>query len=202
MVENADFEPPADPWTLFREWCALAEKSESNDPNAMALATVGAHGMPSVRIVLLKSYDARGLVFFTNRQSHKGEQLMRHPKAALCFYWKSLKRQIRAEGSVVPVDDAESDAYFATRPRGAQIGAWASDQSKKLTGRTELEQRVREFEKKFKRKTVPRPPHWGGYRLTPLLIEFWQDREFRLHDRIVYRRADEQAGWMQERLYP
>jgi pyridoxamine 5'-phosphate oxidase len=158
--------------------------------------------MPSARVVLLKGYDANGFVFFTNRQSHKGEQIARHPKAALCFQWKSLKRQVRAEGTVAIVSDAESDAYFATRPRGAQTGAWASDQSRVLASRAALEGRVREFEAKFAGKPVPRPPYWGGYRLSPLLIEFWQDREFRLHDRVVYRRAEGQAIWTQERLYP
>jgi len=201
-MENADFIAPADPWELFREWYALAEAGEPNDPNAMTLATVGVHGMPSARIVLLKSYDKNGFVFFTNKQSHKGEQLGRHPKAALCFHWKSLRRQIRAEGEVTPISDSESDVYFVTRPHGSQIGAWASDQSHPLESRAKLEERVHAFEQKFAGKAVPRPPHWGGYRLTPLLIEFWQDRQFRLHDRIVYTRASGQAAWQQERLYP
>src|SRR5262249_27410617 len=152
--------------------------------------------------VLMKSFDAKGLVFFTNRQSHKGEQLARHPKAAICFHWKSIKRSIRAEGDIVAVGDAGSDDYFATRPRGAHMGAWASDQSRVLADRATLEKRVQEFEKKFAGAPVPRPPHWGGYRLTPLMLEFWQDRLFRLHDRIVYRRADARAPWVQERFYP
>ena len=202
MTVNADFNPPDDPWLLFREWYALAEKNEPGDPNSMALATVGTHGMPSARIVLMKEYNEKGFVFFTNRKSGKGGQLAKHPKAALCFHWKSLRRQVRAEGNVGEVPDAESDAYFATRPRGAQIGAWASDQSSVLASRADLERRVTEFEKKFEDKPVPRPPHWGGYRLAPSLIEFWQDREFRLHDRIVYRRADGQGAWTHERLYP
>ncbi len=202
MTQNDDILPPADPWSLFREWYALAEKSEPDYPNAMSLATVGEHDMPAVRVVLLKGYDTKGFTFYTNRQSAKGIQIGRHPKASLCFYWKSLKRQIRIEGSAAPVSDAESDAYFATRPHGAQIGAWASDQSRVLASRAALEQRVGEFEKKYEGKTVPRPPHWGGYRLTPFSIEFWQERDFRLHDRIVYSRSGETADWMIERLYP
>jgi pyridoxamine 5'-phosphate oxidase len=201
-MNNTDFIPPADPWELFREWYALAEGSEPNDPNAMTLATVGPHGMPSARIVLLKEHDKDGFIFFTNRQSHKGEQLGRHPKAALCFHWKSLRRQVRAEGEVKPISDEESDAYFVTRPHGSQIGAWASEQSRPLENRAALEARVRETEQKFTGKTVPRPPHWGGYRLAPLLIEFWQDRQFRLHDRIVYTHTGAQGTWQQERLYP
>jgi len=202
MAANIDFTPPADPWLLFREWYALAEKNEPSYPDAMTLATVGAHGMPSARVVLMKEYNENGFVFFTNRRSSKGAQIARHPKAALCFYWKSLRRQVRAEGQVVEISDAESDAYFATRPRGAQIGAWASEQSDILATRAELERRVAEFEKEFDGKPVPRPTHWGGYRLTPALIEFWQDREFRLHDRILYRRFDGQGGWTHERLHP
>jgi len=202
MVENSDFKAPSDPWALFREWFALAEANEPNDPNAMSLATAGGDGMPSARIVLLKSFDEKGLVFFTNRQSQKGLQLGINPKAAICLYWKSLRRQIRAEGMISAVSDAESDAYFSSRPRGAQIGAWASEQSQELDSRAVLEAHVREFEQQFEGKPVQRPPHWGGYRLTPLLIEFWQDREFRLHDRILYRRANAKDIWMQKRLYP
>jgi pyridoxamine 5'-phosphate oxidase len=202
MTKNTDINPPADPWALFEEWYALAQTTEPNDPNAMTLATVGAHGMPSARVVLMKGHNPEGFVFYTNRNSHKGDQLARHPKAALCFYWKSLRRQVRAEGSIAPVSDSESDTYFTSRPRGAQIGAWASDQSRALESRGMLERKVQEFEAKFADKPVPRPPHWGGYRLTPLLIEFWQDREFRLHDRILYRRAEGQSAWAHERLYP
>lgn len=202
MAENADFTPPADPWALFREWYALAEQNEPIDPNAMSLATMGDDGMPSVRIVLLKGFEAGRFSFFTNRQSHKGEQLKAHPKAALCFYWKSLKRQIRVEGMVAEANNTESDAYFASRPRGSQIGAWASQQSKLLQDRATLQQRVTDLEKQYEGKSVPRPPHWGGYNLTPLIIEFWQDRLFRLHDRILYRRANEQDAWTIERLYP
>jgi len=202
MTQNSNFVPPSDPWILLSEWYALAEKEEINDPNAMAVATVGSDGMPSVRILLLKSFDVRGLVFFTNRQSRKGDHLAVHHQAALCFHWKSLRRQIRAEGLVSLVSDDESDAYFASRPRGSQIGAWASNQSHPLASREELETKVRELEKAYEGKTVPRPPHWGGYRLTPLRLEFWQDREFRLHDRIVYKRPHDKEAWHIERLYP
>ena len=202
MNANVDFTPPADPWELWRTWFAAASEHEINDPNAMSVATVDADGMPSVRILLLKECEADGFVFFTNRASAKGQQLAAHPKAALCFHWKSLRRQVRAEGLIVPVSDAESDAYFATRPYGSQIGAWASLQSQPLENRAALETRVHEFEKKYAGKAVTRPLHWGGYRLTPLALEFWQDREFRLHDRITYRRPEASAPWTLGRLYP
>lgn len=202
MAENIDFIPPTDPWALFREWYALAEKDEPSDPNAMSLATVGDDGMPSVRIVLLKDFNTAGFVFFTNRESRKGNQLKAHPKAALCLHWKTLKRQVRVEGLITHVSDAESDAYHATRPRGSQIGAWVSQQSRILKDRAALEKQAQDIEKQYEGKPVPRPPYWGGYRVTPLLIEFWQERLFRLHDRILYRRADAQGEWTQERLYP
>ncbi|MGF1592220.1 MAG: pyridoxamine 5'-phosphate oxidase [Kiloniellaceae bacterium] len=198
-------ERPADPLDVFAAWLAEAEAAEPNDPTAMALSTVGEDGMPSCRMVLLKGYDPEGFVFYTNYESRKGRQLLATPKAALLFHWKSLRRQVRVEGEVSPVDDAEADAYFASRARQSQIGAWASQQSRPLEGRFELEKRVALFAAKHAVGKVPRPPYWSGFRLSPRLIEFWQDGAFRLHDRLVYRRADaEDAGerWSTERLYP
>jgi pyridoxamine 5'-phosphate oxidase len=192
----------ADPLALFAGWYADAEKSEPNDPSAMSLATVGPDGMPSVRMVLLKDYDASGFVFYTNAQSRKGEHLLERPKAALLFHWKSLRRQVRLEGPVSPTTPQEADAYFATRARGSQIGAWASDQSRPLESRFALEKRVAEFAARHVIGTVPRPPHWSGFRLEPLLIEFWQDGAFRLHDRLEYRRAAPGAPWSTRTLYP
>jgi pyridoxamine 5'-phosphate oxidase len=160
--------------------------------------------MPTTRAVLMKDFDAKGVVFYTNRESRKGDELALKDKGetkiGVCFYWKSIQRQVRIEGTVEPVSDKESDAYFATRPRGSQIGAWASRQSRPLDSRAMLEKRVAEMEKKFEGKEVPRPPHWGGYRLTPTYFEFWQEREYRLHDRIAY--ARKKGGWAMERLYP
>jgi pyridoxamine 5'-phosphate oxidase len=195
---------PADPLAIFAAWLGEAKAAEPNDPTAMALATVGEDGMPSCRMVLLKGYDAQGFVFYTNCESRKGGHLLATPKAALLFHWKSLRRQVRIEGSVAPVTVEEADAYFKSRPRQSQIGAWASDQSRPLEGRFELEKRVALFAAKYAVGGVPRPPHWSGFRLTPRLIEFWQDGAFRLHDRLVYRRPDEETegGWATERLYP
>ena len=197
-------ERPADPLDIFAVWLAEAEAAEPNDPTAMALATVGEDGMPSCRMVLLKGYDAKGFVFYTNYESRKGRQLLATPKAALLFHWKSLRRQVRIEGAVAPVGEEEADAYFASRPRQSQVGAWASTQSRPLEGRFELEKRVALFAAKYAIGKVPRPPHWSGFRLTPRLIEFWQDGAFRLHDRLVYTRQGEGAaeGWTTERLYP
>jgi pyridoxamine 5'-phosphate oxidase len=197
-------EQATDPLAVFAAWLAEAEKSEPNDPTAMALSTVAADGMPSSRMVLLKGHDENGFVFYTNYESRKGRQLLATPKAALLFHWKSLRRQVRVEGEVSPVSDAEADAYFASRPKQSQIGAWASQQSRPLEGRFELEKRVALFAAKYAVVQVPRPPHWSGFRLTPRLIEFWQDGAFRLHDRLVYSRraAGEGGGWSTERLFP
>jgi pyridoxamine 5'-phosphate oxidase len=195
-------EEKPDPLDLFGAWYAAAEKSEPNDPSAMSVATVGSDGMPSLRMVLLKGYDAAGFVFYTNHESRKGQQLLGHPKAALLFHWKSLRRQVRLEGPVAPTTAEEADEYFATRARGSQIGAWASDQSQPLESRFALEKRVAAFAAKHMVGTVPRPPHWSGFRLTPLLIEFWQDGAFRLHDRLEYRRGAPGEPWTTRTLYP
>lgn len=190
-----------DPFTLFRTWLADAEKSEPNDPNAMSLATVGEDGMPSVRMVLLKGFDEAGFVFYTNLASQKGRELAAHPKAALCFHWKTLKRQVRVEGLVTPVSEAEADAYFASRARDSRIGAWASKQSQAMQGRFELERRVARYALKFNIGTIPRPPFWSGYRISPQKIEFWRDKPFRLHERSLYvRQAD--GGWATATLFP
>jgi len=190
----------SNPFALFTQWMTDAEASEPNDPNAMALATVDAQGRPSCRMVLLKGMDDHGFVFYTNLESRKGLDIAVNPNAALLFHWKSLKRQIRIEGPLHAVTDAEADAYFASRPRASQIGAWASQQSRPMEGRFALEKRIAEFTAKFGFGSVPRPPHWSGFRLLPQAMEFWHDRPFRLHDRHVYRRDGD--DWLCETLYP
>ena len=189
-----------DPFALFKKWLAEAEKTEVNDPNAVSVATVGPDGVPSVRMVLLKAFDERGFVFYTNLGSRKGRQLTEHPAAAMCFHWKSLRKQVNLEGAITPVDPAEADAYYASRARGSQIGAWASKQSQPLATRFELEKRVAKFTAKFHVGKVPRPDFWSGFRLTPRRIEFWEDRPFRLHDRLLFERDGD--TWRTSKLFP
>lgn len=194
-----------DPLSVFGDWFAQAEASEPADPNAFTLATADARGQPSARIVLLKEWDSRGFVFYTNTASRKGQQLAENARAGMLFHWKSLQRQVRIEGLVDQVSDAQADAYFAGRPRQSQVGAWASDQSRPLDSRATFEQRVKEMEARFAGQEVPRPPHWHGYRITPHLIEFWVERPYRLHDRWVFTRhegADPKAPWQVARLFP
>lgn len=191
-----------EPIALFHEWMELARAKEPEDPNAMALATADADGFPDVRMVLLKGADEAGFVFYTNLESAKGLELKENPAAALCFHWKSLRRQIRVRGHVTPVSEAEADAYFASRARDSQIGAWASKQSRPLESRFALEKQVAVFAAKFGLGKVPRPAHWSGFRITPVRIEFWRDRPFRLHDRLVFKRESAAAPWRTERLFP
>jgi len=197
-----DFSKAEDPMALFREWFEQAKAHEPNDANAMALATVDATGMPNVRMVLLKDADAAGFIFYTNYESAKGNELLATPKAALCFHWKSLRRQIRVRGPVSPVSDAEADAYFASRARGSRIGAWASRQSRELESRFALEKAVAKYTAKFGVGEIPRPDYWSGFRLEPVEMEFWHDRPFRLHDRVVFRREKGEKDWSKLRLYP
>jgi pyridoxamine 5'-phosphate oxidase len=193
-----------DPVELFREWLARAHETEPNDPTAMTLATVGPSGAPSARLVLLKEVDDRGFVFYTNADSRKGLEIAQNPMVSLVFHWKSLRRQVRIDGIAEQVGDEVSDAYFASRARGSQIGAWASDQSRPIAGRFELEKRVARFAAKFGIGAVPRPPHWIGYRVIPEVIEFWSDKPFRLHERVSYERdsAAPDGKWTVTRLYP
>ncbi len=190
-----------DPHALFDEWLAEARLSEPNDPEAMALATADTGGQPSARMVLLKGHDARGFVFYTNSRSRKGGELAGNPRAALLFHWKSLRRQVRIEGEVEPLKDAEADAYFATRSRESQLGAWASDQSQPMASRASFEARYQALVREYDGRDVPRPPHWWGYRLVPQRIEFWIDRAHRLHERRLFTR-DGQGGWSEGLLFP
>jgi pyridoxamine 5'-phosphate oxidase len=201
-LKNGDFTEASEPFALFADWMEEAERSEPNDPNAMALATAGADGFPDVRMVLLKGFDESGFVFFTNLESAKARELRDNPKAALTFHWKSLRRQVRVRGTVAPVSDAEADAYFATRPRLAQIGAWASKQSSPLESRHAFEKSVAAVTARYPLGTIPRPPFWSGFRVAPVAIEFWHDRPFRLHDRVVFTRAEPNGPWTKTRLYP
>jgi pyridoxamine 5'-phosphate oxidase len=196
-----------EPFTRFEDWFEEATKSEINDPNGMALATSDSSGLPNVRMVLLKGLDEaahaeRGFVFYTNLESAKGRELIANPKAAILFHWKSLRRQVRARGTISAVSSDEADAYFESRPRMSRIGAWASAQSRPVDSRSAFETGVELVGKKFGVGTIPRPPHWSGFRLTPVEIEFWQDRPFRLHDRLVYRRDKPVDDWTVTRLFP
>jgi len=195
MIRDAD-----NPIELFDEWFKEASKTEPSDPNAVAVATTTPDGRPSLRMVLLKDFNDEGFVFYTNLGSRKAEQLAANSHAAMCFHWKSLTRQVRIEGAVERVSDAEADEYFASRPKLSQIGAWASKQSQPLEGRFVLEARIAEFTAKFNIGKVPRPPFWSGFRLVPEMIEFWQDQKFRLHDRLVYHRENNE--WKTQRLFP
>jgi pyridoxamine 5'-phosphate oxidase len=191
-----------DPFALFDAWFEEAKKSEPNEPNAMAVASVDAEGRPNVRMVLLKEASPGGFVFYTNLESAKGRELLGQPHAALCLHWKSTAKQVRVRGPIAPVSNAEADAYFASRAKDSQIGAWASAQSRPMEGRFAFEKEIAKYAAKYALAKVPRPPYWSGFRVTPLEIEFWRNRPFRLHDRLVYRRDAPQAPWRTERLFP
>ena len=199
-LTSSDFTEASEPLALFANWFGDAEKTEPNDPNAVALATVDADGLPDVRMVLLKGYDERGFVFYTNFESAKGVEILGSMKAAMCFHWKSLRRQVRLRGPVEVVSDEEADAYYASRARGSRIGAWASKQSRPLESRFALEKAVAEYTARHAIGDIPRPPYWSGFRIMPQTIEFWHDRPFRLHDRLVFSRDGD--GWKTTRLYP
>jgi pyridoxamine 5'-phosphate oxidase len=200
--QAADFAQASEPFELFTAWLKDAAAREPNDPEAMALATVDPDGLPNVRMVLLKGAGPDGFVFYTNYESAKGRELLASGKAALCFHWKSLRRQVRVRGPVTPVSVEEADAYYASRPRGSRIGAWASQQSRALESRFALEKAVAAYTARYAIGDIPRPSHWSGFRLAPVEIEFWHDRPFRLHDRILFRRAAPREPWAKTRLYP
>jgi len=201
-LTDGDFTEASEPFALFERWFSDATASEPNDPNAMALATVDPDGLPNVRMVLMKGWDEAGFVFYTNTESAKGRELLSGKKAALVLHWKSLRRQVRVRGPVGIVTDAEADEYFQSRPRDSRIGAWASQQSRPLESRFALEKAVATNAAKYAIGEVPRPPHWTGFRIRPVEIEFWHDKPFRLHDRIVFRRPAPEGGWTKARLYP
>jgi pyridoxamine 5'-phosphate oxidase len=191
-----------DPFEMFQTWMKDAEKTEPNEANAMAVATVDASGLPNIRMVLLKALDPRGFVFYTNFESAKGREILANPQVALNFHWKTVRKQVRVRGPVSVVSDDEADAYFASRAKDSQIGAWASAQSRPMEGRWVFEKEIAKYALKYGLTKVPRPPYWSGFRVAPLQIEFWRDRPFRLHDRLVYRRDSLDAPWQTERLYP
>ncbi|RUM26172.1 pyridoxamine 5'-phosphate oxidase [Rhizobium vallis] len=201
-LTSGDFTESGEPFKLFAEWLKEAEASEPNDPNAVALATVDEDGLPNVRMVLLKGFDDDGFVFYTNFESQKGHEILGQKKAAMCFHWKSLRRQVRLRGPVEIVSDAEADAYFKTRARGSRIGAWASKQSRPLESRFALEKAVAEYTARYALGDIPRPAHWSGFRIRPTSIEFWKDQKFRLHDRIEFRRPSPEGQWEKVRMYP
>ncbi|APG83721.1 pyridoxamine 5'-phosphate oxidase [Sinorhizobium americanum] len=201
-LTTGDFTETDEPFSLFGTWLKDAEKSEVNDPNAVALATVDPDGLPNVRMVLLKGFDERGFVFYTNFESQKGRELLATRKAAMCFHWKSLRRQVRLRGPVEIVSDEEADEYFRSRPRGSRIGAWASKQSRPLESRFALEKAVAEFTARHAIGEIARPEYWSGFRIRPTSIEFWHDRPFRLHDRMEFRRPVPEGGWEKVRMYP
>jgi pyridoxamine 5'-phosphate oxidase len=201
-LRSGDFTAAEEPFALFAEWFAEAQKAEPNDPNAMALATAAADGLPNLRMVLMKGFDAQGFVFYTNLESAKGQELAANPQAALLFHWKSLQRQVRARGPIERVTDAEADAYFASRPRDSRIGAWASQQSRPLESRFALEKAVAKYAARYAIGEVPRPEYWVGFRLRPVAMEFWHNRPFRLHDRVQFTRPQAAGDWSKRRLYP
>jgi pyridoxamine 5'-phosphate oxidase len=201
-LTTRDFTEESQPFELFGQWLKDAEASEPNDPNAVALATVDEHGLPNVRMVLLKGFDEHGFVFYTNFESQKGQEILGQMKAAMVFHWKSLRRQVRLRGEVEVVSDEEADVYYASRPRGSRIGAWASKQSRPLESRFALEKSVAEYTARYAIGEIPRPSHWSGFRIRPVSIEFWHDRQFRLHDRIEFRRKDTAGAWEKVRMYP